>query len=233
MSAKKQSGKSACRRVSLTIPELEQSKTSVLSTLASAHSRRSYRHAIEKFIAWYCSEPRLGFNRSVVVRYRAFLEGLSLSAATINLHLSAIRRLADEAADSGWLSPELAIGIRRVKGVKRLGRRMGNWLTGDQAQALLNAVSQSTLRDRRDAAVIGLLIGCGLRRSETVNLRVDQLQLRERHWVIVDLVGKGGRLRTLPVPAWSKGLVDAWLRNSRVTEGRVFRRVSYSCTTEY
>jgi integrase len=81
--------------------------------------------------------------------------------------------------------------------------------------------------------VIGLLIGCGLRRSETVNLRVDQLQLRERHWVIVDLVGKGGRLRTLPVPAWSKGLVDAWLRNSRVTEGRVFRRVSYSCTTEY
>jgi site-specific recombinase XerC len=129
MSAKKQSGKSASRSASLTIPELEQSKTTVLNTLASTHSRRSYRHAIEKFIAWYCSEPRLGFNRSVVVRYRSFLEGLSLSAATISLHLSAIRRLADEAAESGWLSPELAIGIRRVKGVKRLGRRMGNWLT--------------------------------------------------------------------------------------------------------
>ena len=74
-----------------------------LNMLASAHSRRSYKHAIEKFIAWYCSEPRLGFNRSVVVRYRSFLESLSLSAATINLHLSAIRRLADEAAESGWL----------------------------------------------------------------------------------------------------------------------------------
>jgi transposase len=134
--------------------------------LASAHSRRSYKHAIEKFISWYCSEPRLGFNRSVVARYRSFLEGLSLSAATINLHLSAIRRLADEAAESGWLSPELAIGIRRVKGVKRLGRRIGNWLTGDQAQELLNAVSQGTLRGRRDAAVIGLMLGCGLRRSE-------------------------------------------------------------------
>jgi integrase len=104
-----------------------------------------------------------------VVRYRSFLEGLSLSAATINLHLSAIRRLADEAAESGWLS---------------------NWLTGDQAQGLLNAVSQGTLRGRRDAAVIGLLLGCGLRRSETVNLRLDQLQLRESHWVIVEMVGK-------------------------------------------
>jgi site-specific recombinase XerC len=100
----------------------------VLSTLASAHSRRSYKHAIEKFIDWYCSEPRLGFNRSVVLRYRAFLEGLTLSAATVNLHLSAIRRLADEAAESGWLSPELAIGIRRVKGVKRLGRRISERL---------------------------------------------------------------------------------------------------------
>ncbi len=93
----------------------------MLNTLASQHSRRSYEYAIERFIAWYCSEPRLTFNRSVVVKYRSFLECLSLSTATINLHLSAIRRLADESAESGWLSPEHAIGIRRVKGVKRLG----------------------------------------------------------------------------------------------------------------
>jgi integrase len=200
----------------------------VLNTLASAHSRRSYKHAIEKFIAWFCSEPRLGFNRSVVLRYRSFLEGLSLSAATINLHLSAIRRLADEAAESGWLSPELAIGVRRVKGVKRLGRRIGNWLTGDQAQELLNAVSQTTLRGRRDAAILGLLLGCGLRRSEAVNLRVDQLQMRESHCVIVDMVGKGGRLRTVPVPGWCKALLDDWLRDSGVAGGKVFRRVSKS-----
>jgi integrase len=224
MPIKKQPPESA----SHTVPELEQSKTTVLNTLASAHSRRSYKHAIEKFIAWFCSEPRLGFNRSVVLRYRSFLEGLSLSAATINLHLSAIRRLADEAAESGWLSPELAIGVRRVKGVKRLGRRIGNWLTGDQAQELLKAVSQSTLRGRRDAAVIGLLLGCGLRRSEAVSLRVDQLQLRESHWVIVDMVGKGGRLRTVPVPGWCKALLDDWLRDSGVAGGKVFRRVSKS-----
>jgi hypothetical protein len=110
MSTKKRPSKSESCSASLTVPELDQSKTTVLNTLASVHSRRSYKHAIEKFIAWFCSEPRLGFNRSVVVRYRSFPESLSLSAATINLHLSAIRRLADEAAESGWLSSELAIG---------------------------------------------------------------------------------------------------------------------------
>jgi len=125
----------------LTIPELEQSKAAVLNTLASQHSRRIYEYAIERFITWYCSEPRLTFNRSVVVKYRSFLERLSLSAATINLHLSAIRRLADESAESGWLSPEHAIGIRRVKGVKRLGRKMGNWLTRNQAQELVSILN--------------------------------------------------------------------------------------------
>src|SRR5580692_11640165 len=140
MLRKKQPSKSASCSASLTMPELDQSKTTVLNTLASAHSRRSYKHAIEKFIAWYCSEPRLGFNRAIVLRYRSFLESLSLSAATINLHLSAIRRLADEAAESSMLSPELAIGIRRVKGVKRLGTRIGNWLSTEQAQDLLNSI---------------------------------------------------------------------------------------------
>ncbi|SRR5258708_15662619 len=101
----KQQRKSVYRSATLTIPELEQSKVAVLNSLASAHSRRSYEYAIERFIAWYCDEPRLAFNRSVVVRYRSFLESLCLSAATINLHLSAIRRLADESTESGWLSP--------------------------------------------------------------------------------------------------------------------------------
>ena len=133
----------------LTIPELEQSKTVLVNNLVSQHSRRSYEYAIERFIAWYCSEPRLTFNRSVVVKYRSFLERLSLSAATITLHLSAIRRLADESAESGWLSPEHAIGIRRVKGVKRLGRKMGNWLTRNQVQELVNSASNNSLRGWR------------------------------------------------------------------------------------
>jgi integrase len=189
------------------------------------HSRRAYNNAIDKFTGWYCSEPRLGFNRAAVLRYRSFLESLSLSAARINLHLSAIRRLADEAAECNMLRPELAIGICRVKGVKRLGRRIGNWLSGDQAQDLLSSIPQSTLRGRRDAAMIGLLLGCGLRRSEAVALRLDQIQLREGHWVVADLCREGGRLRTVPIPGWCKALIDRWLRTSGVTEGLVFRRI--------
>jgi len=65
-----------------------------------------------------------------------------------------------------------------------------------------------------------------LRRSEVVGLTVEQLQMREGRWVIVDLIGKGRRLRTVPVPSWSKQLLDAWLRHSDVSQGRVFRRIS-------
>src|SRR6516164_7923935 len=203
------------------IPELEQTMRAALSSLTSVNTRRAYRHAIERFIAWYCSEPRLGFNRAVVLRYRSFLESLQLSAATVNMHLSAIRRLADEAAESSLLSPELAIGIRRVKGVKRLGRRIGNWLTQEQAQSLQNAIPTETLAGKRDAAMIGLLLGCGLRRSEVVALRLDQLQSRDGHWVIVDLLGKAGRLRTVPMPDWCKALLDTWLCDAGVGDGKV------------
>jgi integrase len=149
-----------------------------------------------------------------------------LSAATVNLHLSAVRRLADEAADGGWLSPELAIGIRRVKGVKALGTRIGNWLSIDQAQELLRTVPLTTLRGKRDAAIIGLLLGCGLRRSEVVPLRLDQLQSRQSHGVIVDLVGKGGRLRTVPIPAWCSNLISLWLQSANVTQEKVFPHTS-------
>ena len=82
------------------------------------------------------------------------------------------------------------------------------------------------LRGWRDGAILGLLVGCGLRRSEVVGLTVEQLQMREGRWVIVDLLGKGRRLRTVPVPSWSKQLLDAWFRHSGVSQGRVFRRIS-------
>src|SRR5664280_1964638 len=105
----------------LKLPDLEQSKSAVLNSLTSASSKRSYDHAIREFIDWYCSEPRLAFNKTVVTRYRMSLEEHRYAPSTINLRLAAVRRLAYEAADYGLLSPDLAAGIRRVKGVKRLG----------------------------------------------------------------------------------------------------------------
>ncbi len=213
------------RRKSPTLPELEQAKAAVLNSLGSLQSRRSYGRAMQEFIAWYCFEPRLALNRSVVLRYRLRLENMRLAAATINVRLAAVRRLATEAADSGLLSPDLIAGIRRVRGVKQLGRRIGNWLTPEEGQRLLNAVRTESLRGKRDAAMLGLLIGCGLRRSELVELEVDQIQQREEHWVILDLIGKGGRLRTVPVPGWVKDAVDEWVCSAEITEGRLFRAI--------
>ena len=103
-----------------------------------------------------------------------------------------MRRLAYEAADSGLLSPELAAGIRRVKGVKQLGARTGNWLTRDQAGLLLEKADGDDLRSLRDLAMISILLGCGLRRAELSALTVEDMQIRQGHWAIVDLVGKGG-----------------------------------------
>jgi len=111
-------------KVRLGLPDLDQSKAAVIGSLRSPESQRGYRHAINEFIEWYCSEPRLSFNGTVVLRYRIHLESRSLSPGTINVRLAAVRRLAYEAADAGLLSPELAAGIRRVKGVKKLGIRL-------------------------------------------------------------------------------------------------------------
>jgi site-specific recombinase XerD len=132
----------------LKLPDLEQSKSAVINSLTSASSKRSYDHAIREFIDWYCSEPRLAFNRTVVTRYRIALEQHPYAPSTINLRLAAIRRLAYEASDCGLLSPDLAAGIRRVKGVRRLGVRVGNWLTAEEGKKLLGAESADTLRAR-------------------------------------------------------------------------------------
>jgi integrase len=113
----------------LALPDLEHAKTAVLNSLTSASGQRTYDHAIREFVAWYCSEPRLAFNR-------------------------------------------------------------------------------------------------GLRRAELLALRLESIQQREEHWVIADLVGKGGHIRTVPIPAWVKRHVDAWTAAAAVTHGPVFRAIN-------
>ena len=223
---RKKSGKPICRKIVLQLPDLDHTKTAVLNSLSSPHSRRNYRFAMEQFITWYCSEPRLALNRAVVLRFRLYLESLGLAAGTVNQRLAAVRRLAYEAADSGLLSPELAAGIRRVKGVKALGARLGNWLSADQAKLLLLKTDGEDLRSIRDLAMVAVLLGCGLRRAELSALRVEDMQNRQGHWAIVDLVGKGKRVRTVPMPLWVKEAVDHWTVAANISQGRVFRAVS-------
>ena len=210
----------------LRLLDLEHSKSAVLNSLGAISSQESYGHAIDEFITWYCSEPRLSFSRTVVLRYRINLEQRNLAPSTINVRLAAVRRLAYEAADNGLLSPELAAGIRRVKGAKRLGFRIGNWLTLEQGRTLLKDAFLNNLRGKRDRAMISILLGCGLRRAEAVGLTTKDLQIRENHWVIADLIGKGKHIRTVPVPNWAKASIDEWISASGIAEGKIFRRIN-------
>src|SRR6266513_3266779 len=210
----------------LRLLDLEHSKTAVLNSLTSQDAQRGYRHAIDEFLDWYCSEPRLALNRIVVLRYRSHLESRQLAPGTVNLRLGAVRRLACEAADCGLLSADLAAGIRPVKGVKKLGIRLGNWLTAEQGHALLQAPDRQRLKGKRDRALLALLLACGLRRHEAVALKFDDLQQREDHWAIVELVGKGGHVRTVPVPDWVRAELDEWLAAAAIDRGRLFRRVN-------
>ena len=210
----------------LRLPDLEAAKSAVLDSLSCPDAQRGYRHAIDEFVEWYCSEPRLSFSKTVVLRYRMHLETRNLAPGTINLRLGAVRRLAYEAADCGLLSADLAAGIRRVKGVKKLGVRLGNWLTAEQGQALWQAPNQEQMKGKRDRALLALLLACGLRRHELASLTVGHLQQREGHWAIVDLRGKGGHVRTIPVPDWVHGLLDDWTRAAGISAGSLFRRVS-------
>ena len=212
----------------LALPDLEQAKSAVLNTLTSVSGQRTYDHAINEFVEWYCSEPRLAFNRTVVLRYRICLEQKGYAPNTINLRLAAVRRVAYAACDSGLLSPELGAGIRRVKGVRRLGVRVGNWLTPAQGKLLLERSDIATLRGKRNHAILAMLIGCGLRRGELLSLAMDSIQVREEHWVIADLKGKAGHIRTVPVPQWVKAAVDVWSTAAGITKGTVFRSINKS-----
>jgi integrase len=209
----------------LALPDLEQSKAAVLNSLTSKSGQRSYNRAITDFVDWYCSEPRLSFNRTVVLRYRIFLEQQRYAPTTINLRLAAVRRVAFEAVDSGLLSPELAAGIRRVKGARRIGVRLGNWLTAEQGKRLLANVERESLRGIRNYAILAVLLGCGLRRGELLGLRVDSIQSREERWVIADLLGKAGHIRTVPIPAWVKTGVEKWMEASGIADGALFRSI--------
>lgn len=213
-------------RTVLRLPDLEIARTAVLQSLTSPDSQRGYCLAMDEFVDWYCSEPRLAFNKTVVLRYRNHLESRSLAPGTINLRLGAVRRLAYEAADCGLLSADLTAGIRRVKGVKNLGVRLGNWLTAEQGQVLWQTPDANRIKGKRDRALLAVLLACGLRRHEAVKLKLADIQQREEHWAIVDLRGKGGHVRTVPVPEWVWSVLNEWLVSADIREGRIFRRVS-------
>jgi site-specific recombinase XerD len=208
------------------IAQWQKLKTLVLDSVSSPITKRVYNMALDEFLAWFQQAPRPGFTKATVSAWRVSLEDRGLGSSSIIIRMSAIRKLAAEAADNGLLAPELAAGIARVRSAKSVGIRMGNWLSVRQAQSLLNAPDIATVRGLRDRAILAVLLGCGLRRSEVAALTFAHVQQRDGRWCIVDLVGKHGRVRTAPMPTWVKLAIDAWTTPAGVADGHVLRPVS-------
>ena len=172
------------------IAQWQKLKALVLDSVSSPITKRVYNMALEEFLVWFQQAPRPGFTKATVSAWRASLEARGLGSSSIIIRMSAVRKLAAEAADSGVLAPELAAGSARVRSAKSVGIRMGNWLSVRQAQSLLNAPDCTTVRGLRDRAILAVLLGCGLRRSEVAALTFAHLQQRDGRWCIVDIVRK-------------------------------------------
>ena len=195
----------------------------VTNTVTSAHTRRAYARALDDFLTWWEADGHRPLDKATVQRHVQALRTDGRGASSINQRLVAIRKLAREAADNGLIDQATAAAIGRAEGVRKEGKRLGNWLTQAQAQALLDAPDVSTLKGIRDRAILAVLLGTGLRREECATLDVRHMQQREGRWVLVDLVGKRQKTRSVPMPAWAKSAVDAWLEAGEVTVGPVFR----------
>ncbi len=197
----------------------------VLQAVTSQHSKRNYAKALDELFA-LCAIRLQGVSRPLVMEYRAYMIEKGLSPSTINVRLAAVRKLVGEARRNGILNAEEAANMADVPNVRLQGRRMGNWLTREQAKELLAIPNRSTLKGKRDYCILALLLGCALRRRELANLEVEEIQLREGRWVIADLRGKGGRVRTIAIPVWVKQAVNAWMTAAAVEEGKLLRSVT-------
>jgi len=188
-------------------------KALVLDTV-SERSRRDYGRALDGFTDWLLDEWQHGLNKAAVMAYVAHLKAQGVPPSSVNQRLSAIRKLAKEAADNGLIVEADAQAIGRVENLKRQGKKLGNWLDAGQAEKMLNAPDVATMKGLRDRAILAIALGCGLRREEIAKLRKSDFAQRAGRWVILDLEGKHGRVRTVPTAAWVKHIVDTWAYNA-------------------
>jgi len=204
-------------------PAQAELRKMVLDAVSSPHSKRNYGKALDDLFQFCASRP---LSRSLLMEWRAGME--SLSPSTINVRLSAVRKMIGEARKNGMLGAEEAASLTEVPNINQKGTRLGNWLTREQAKELLAVPDRSTLKGKRDYVILALLVGCALRRNELAELDVATIQQREGRWVLADLEGKGRRIRTVAIPIWVKQGIKAWMTAAGIEDGRLLRSVSKS-----
>lgn len=194
------------------------------NSLVSAHTKRAYIKAFNLFFG-LAAQTGCAVSRALLMEYRAQMIEQGLSATTINVRVSAIRKLVTEARDNNLLDTIEAARILSVPGVPKRGVRLGNWLTPQEAKRLLAVPDRGNLLGKRAFAILSVLLYCALRREELARLEMRHIQKREGRWVIVDLIGKRGRVRTVPIPGAAKAALDEWLTAAGIEAGPLFRQL--------
>ncbi len=197
----------------------------LVAGIRNAHTKEAYRRALECFFSWW-ETPACGeFDVGLVRAHVRDLGDSGLSASTINQRLSAIRRLAGVAVEAGLIDLQAAADIARISNFQRPMVPLQKTLRAAEGEALINAPSPSTTKGARDRALIVLLIGCGLRRGEIVQLQVESILRQDRQWLLAGVVGPRGRVRNVAVPGWAKEALQVWIERAQLSSGPLLRSV--------
>ena len=180
-------------------PDLLTALRKMLSNaVVSRHTERAYLRAFDGLFELAAGRT---ISRMILMEYRSSMIAAGLSAATINQRLCAVRKLVNEACENNLIDPAEAVRLTSVPGVSQSGVRLGTWLTKEETQRLLAAVDRTELIGKRNYAILSVLCHCALRREEEASLDTSLIRRREGRWVFADLIGKRGRVRTVPIPA--------------------------------
>lgn len=194
------------------------------------NTRLPYSRHTTNFLAWLETQA-LAFSLESLKAYKAGMLSQNLSPSLVNQTLAAIRFFVRESAKHGYISTEQAEQIAKIESIKTSGQKLGTWLNQTQLEKLLNAplVSRfsNSLLATRDQAILAVLGGAGLRRNEVAKLTVEQVRFVEQRWVLVDIEGKRGKFRSVPIAAWVKQLIDVWLKSGGIHSGFIFRACSW------
>ena len=198
--------------------QLERIKSILVDSLNSDATKRAYGKALDDYIEFHLMTNQTGLNRFSVNAHIQDLLNKGTGKASVNIRLAAIKKFAYESLQNGFIDDVSYNGIKNIKGIPTRGKKLGNWLNQQSVEEMINQPNVETSKGLRDRAILAVMFGGGLRRNEVCDLRINQLQQREGRWIIVDIIGKRDKVRSVPIASWVKALIDNWLAVYESTE---------------
>lgn len=201
-------------------------ETLVASILAApmAHSTRGrYARKLREFLEWWDQTGRRPFSPELVSAYAGWKHDNKNPAFDIQHALQAVRAFARAAAQRRWIDAITLDGIMQIRGPKIYPIRTGQWLTEEQMLKLMKQPDRETMSGKRDYVLLGLLLYCGLRCDEAALVRFEHVQIRDSRPALVNLVGKGDKRRSIPMPTWLFCAIQEWVLDAGLTTGYILR----------